>query len=177
MKKSLPTADVKAIFLHRSMPEWAYDYDFYSEGRYMKTLTLKESDIKKKWYVVDAEGLVLGRLATGVATVLRGKDKPTFTPHLDCGDNVIVVNAEKIVFNGDTLAKKYYRYSGYPSGMKAVTLSRLMETHPERVVTAAIKGMLPRGSLGRAVLRNLRVYRGAEHEHGAQKPEKLEIKA
>ena len=143
----------------------------------MRTLSLKEKDISKKWYVVDAEGMVLGRLATGVAMVLRGKNKPTFTPHLDCGDNVIVVNAGKIVFHGDTLAKKYYRYSGYPSGMKSVTLDTLMETHPERVITAAVKGMLPKGSLGRDIMRNLRVYRGAEHEHIAQKPEKLEIKA
>jgi large subunit ribosomal protein L13 len=143
----------------------------------MRTLTLKEKDISKKWYVVDAEGVVLGRLATGVAMVLRGKNKPTFTPHLDCGDNVIVVNAEKIVFNGDTLAKKYYRYSGYPGGMKSVTLDKLMETDPERVITTAIKGMLPKGSLGRSLLRNLRVYRGPGHEHIAQKPEKLEIKA
>ena len=143
----------------------------------MRTLSLKEKDISKKWYVVDADGLVLGRLATGVATVLRGKNKPTFTPHLDCGDNVIVVNAGKIVYNGDMLAKKYYRYSGYPSGMKSVSIDKLMETHPERVITAAVKGMLPKGTLGRSILRNLRVYRGAEHEHGAQKPEKLEIEA
>jgi len=142
----------------------------------MRTPTLSAKDIKKKWYLVDAEGMVLGRLATGVAVVLRGKNKPTFTPHLDCGDNVVVVNAEKIVFNGDKLAKKYHHYSGYPSGMKTVTLSKLLETHPERAITAAVKGMLPKGSLGRALMRNLRVYRGAEHEHSAQKPEKLEIK-
>jgi large subunit ribosomal protein L13 len=147
------------------------------KGQDMKTLTLKEKEITKKWHIVDAEGMVLGRLASGVAMVLRGKTKPTFTPHLDCGDNVIVINAEKIVFNGDTLAKKYYHYSGYPGGMKSVTLEKQMATHPERVITAAVKGMLPKGSLGRKIMRNLRVYRGAEHEHVAQKPEKLEIRS
>lgn len=141
----------------------------------MRTPSLKQKDIDKKWYIVDAEGMVLGRLAAGVATVLRGKNKPTFTPHLDCGDNVVVINAEKIVFNGDALAKKYYHYSGYVGGMKSVTLGKLMETHPERVVATAVKGMLPKGSLGRALLRNLRVYNGAEHEQAAQKPEKLVI--
>jgi large subunit ribosomal protein L13 len=142
----------------------------------MRTPSLKQKEINKKWYLVDAEGIVLGRLATGVAMVLRGKNKPTFTPHLDCGDNVIVVNAAKVTFNGDALAKKYYHYSGYVGGMKAVTLDKMMQTHPDRVITSAVKGMLPKGSLGRELLRNLRVYAGAEHEQAAQQPEKFEIK-
>ncbi len=143
----------------------------------MKTFTLKEKDINKKWYIVDAEGVILGRLATNVASVLRGKNRPDFTPYMDCGDNVIVINAEKIAFTGDRLAKKYHSYSGYPGGMKTVDLDKLLASDPERVITNAIKGMLPKGPLGRKIMRNLRVYRGAEHEHAAQKPQKLEIKA
>lgn len=143
----------------------------------MKTLTLKEKDINKKWYIVDAEGVVLGRLASNVASVLRGKNRPDFTPHLDCGDNVIVINAEKVAFNGDKLAKKYHSYSGYPGGMKTVDLDKLLASDPARVISNAVRGMLPKGPLGRKILRNLRVYRGAEHEHAAQKPQKLEIKA
>ncbi len=143
----------------------------------MKTFTLKEKDINKKWYIVDAEGVILGRLATNVASVLRGKNRPDFTPYMDCGDNVIVINAGKIAFTGDRLAKKYHHYSGYPGGMKTTDLDKLLVSDPERVITNAVKGMLPKGPLGRKIMRNLRVYRGAEHEHAAQKPQKLEIKA
>ena len=143
----------------------------------MKTFTLKEKDINKKWYIVDAEGLILGRLATQVASVLRGKNRPDFTPFMDCGDNVIVINAGKIAFTGDRLAKKYYSYSGYSSGLKTTNLDKLLESDPERIITSAVKGMLPKGPLGRKIMRNLRVYSGAEHEQTAQKPQKLEIKA
>ncbi|HPH04146.1 MAG TPA: 50S ribosomal protein L13 [Spirochaetota bacterium] len=143
----------------------------------MKTFTLKEKDINKKWYIVDAEGVILGRLATNVASVLRGKNRPDFTPYMDCGDNVIVINAGKIAFTGDRLAKKYHHYSGYPGGMKTTDLDKLLVSDPERIITNAVKGMLPKGPLGRKIMRNLRVYRGAEHEHAAQKPQKLEIKA
>ena len=141
----------------------------------MKTLILKEKDINKKWYVIDADGVVLGRLASNVASVLRGKNKPTFTPSLDCGDNVIVINAAKIAFNGDKLAKKYHAYSGYPGGLKTTDLEKLLISHPDRAITTAVKGMLPKGPLGREIMRNLRVYAGAEHEHTAQKPETLKI--
>jgi len=126
---------------------------------------------------VDAEGVILGRLATNVASVLRGKNRPDFTPYMDCGDNVIVINAGKIAFTGDRLAKKYHHYSGYPGGMKTTDLGKLLVSDPERIITNAVKGMLPKGPLGRKIMRNLRVYRGAEHEHAAQKPQKLEIKA
>ena len=143
----------------------------------MKTFTLKEKHINKKWYIVDAEGVILGRLATNVASVLRGKNRPDFTPYMDCGDNVIVINAGKIAFTGDRLAKKYHHYSGYPGGMKTTDLDKLLVSDPERIITNAVKGMLPKGPLGRKIMRNLRVYRGAEHEHAAQKPQKLEIKA
>ena len=121
--------------------------------------------------------MILGRLATNVASVLRGKNRPDFTPYMDCGDNVIVINAGKIAFTGDRLAKKYHHYSGYPGGMKTTDLDKLLVSDPERIITNAVKGMLPKGPLGRKIMRNLRVYRGAEHEHAAQKPQKLEIKA
>ena len=143
----------------------------------MKTFTLKEKDINKKWYIVDAEGVILGRLATNVASVLRGKNRPDFTPYMDCGDNVIVINAGKIAFTGYRLAKKYHHDSGYPGWMKTTDLDKLLVSDPERIITNAVKGMLPKGPLGRKIMRNLRVYRGAEHEHAAQKPQKLEIKA
>lgn len=143
----------------------------------MRTFILKQKDIDKKWILVDAEGKVLGRLATEVATILRGKNKPTYTPFLDCGDNVIVINADKIAFNGDRLAKKYYSYSGYPGGLKETNLERMLEDKPEDVITKAVKGMLGRGPLARQQMRNLRVYAGAEHPHVAQNPEKIEIDA
>lgn len=142
----------------------------------MKTFMAKVEEIKRKWYVVDAEGKPLGRLASEVAKVLRGKNKPIFTPYVDTGDHVIVVNAGKVVLTGDKLDKKIYRhYSGYPGGMKEIKYRRLMETMPERVIELAVKGMLPKNSLGRAMFRKLKVYKGVEHEHQAQKPEILEI--
>jgi len=143
----------------------------------MKTFMAKAEEIERKWYVVNAEGKPLGRLASEVAKVLRGKNKPTFTPHVDTGDHVIVLNAEKVVLTGNKLDQKYYRhYSGYPGGMKEIKYRQLMEKRPEKAIELAVKGMLPKNSLGRAMFRKLKVYKGAEHEHQAQKPETLEIK-
>jgi large subunit ribosomal protein L13 len=130
----------------------------------------------RKWYVVDAEGKVLGRLASEVAKVLRGKNKPEYTPHVDTGDHVIVVNAEKILLTGRKLDQKLYRhYSGYPGGMKEVKYRHLIERRPEKVIEIAVKGMLPKNSLGRQMYRKLIVYKGAEHKNQAQQPEPLEF--
>ena len=135
----------------------------------MRTYIPKRSEITRKWYVVDAEGKVLGRLATRVATILKGKHKPQYTPFLDTGDHVIVVNAAKVVLTGNKLENKvYYRHSGYPGGLKEMTCKKLLETHPERVITMAVKGMLPHNTLGRAMLKKLRVYAGEAHPHLAQ---------
>ncbi len=142
----------------------------------MKTYTPKKGEIVSKWYVVDAEGQVLGRLATKVATILRGKHKPQYTPFLDLGDHVVVVNAARVVLTGNKLENKvYHRHSGYPGGLKETTCRKLMETHPERVITMAVKGMLPHNALGRAMLKKLRVYAGPDHEHQAQQPEPLTV--
>ena len=142
----------------------------------MKSFVAKPADIERKWYVIDAEGQTLGRLATQVAMILRGKHKPTFTPHVDCGDNVIVINAGKVVLTGKKLEqKKYYRYSGYVGGLKETSARDMLATKPEKVVYEAIKGMMPKNSLGRNMLTKLRVYSGAEHEHAAQKPETYTI--
>ena len=132
--------------------------------------------IERKWYVVDAEGKTLGRLASEVANVLRGKNKPTYTPHIDTGDYVIVVNAEKIQVTGKKLDQKiYYHHSEYVGGMKEATLREMMQKKPEFVITHAVKGMLPKGPLGRQMLKKLHVYAGPEHNHAAQKPETLDI--
>ena len=142
----------------------------------MKTYTPKKGDIERRWYLVDADGQVLGRLATKVASVLRGKHKPQYTPFLDTGDHVIVVNAAKVVLTGNKRDNKvYYRHSGYPGGLKQTTCKEIMETHPERVVMMAVKGMLPHNALGRAMLKKLRVYAGPEHDQEAQKPEPLSV--
>lgn len=142
----------------------------------MKTFMAKDHEVQRKWYVVDAEGKTLGRLASEVAKILRGKNKPEYTPHVDTGDHVIVVNAEKVVLTGNKLEQKMYRHhSLYPGGLKEIKYKLFMKEKPERAVELAIKGMLPHNSLGRAMFRKLKVYRGAEHEHQAQKPEKLEI--
>ncbi len=145
----------------------------------MKTYSMKASEIDKKNYIVDAEGLVLGRMAAVIATVLRGKNKPTFTPHMDCGDNVIVVNAEKIALTGKKLTdKKYYRHTGYPGGIREKTPEKILESNrPGEIIEKAVQRMLPRGPLGRKQLSNLRVYTGPEHPHGAQQPEPLDIAA
>ena len=134
------------------------------------------STVERKWYVVDAEGKTLGRLASEVANVLRGKNKPTYTPHIDTGDYVIVVNAEKIQVTGKKLDQKiYYHHSEYVGGMKEATLREMMQKKPEFVITHAVKGMLPKGPLGRQMLKKLHVYAGPEHNHAAQKPEVLDI--
>ncbi|RMG61017.1 MAG: 50S ribosomal protein L13 [Deltaproteobacteria bacterium] len=140
------------------------------------TYFAKPGEVERKWYVVDAEGKTLGRLASEIARILRGKHKPQFTPHVDTGDFVIVVNAEKVKLTGRKLDRKiYYRHSGYPGGIKSVTARKLLEKFPERVIEYAVWGMLPKNSLGRRQFRKLKVYRGPNHPHEAQKPEKLEI--
>ena len=142
----------------------------------MKTYMPNEAAIERKWYVVDATGLTLGRLASEVAKVLRGKNKPIFTPHADTGDYVIVVNAEKIVVTGKKMSDKiYYRHSDYVGGMKEATLKEMLDKKPEKVVELAVKGMLPKGSLGRKMYTKLFVYAGPEHKHAAQKPEELKL--
>ena len=140
----------------------------------MKTYMANPVKIERKWYVVDAEGQTLGRLAAEVAKVLRGKNKPEFTPHIDTGDNVIVINAEKIKVTGKKLDQKvYYHHSDYVGGMKETTLREMMAKKPEQVIELAVKGMLPKGPLGRTMIKKLHVYAGAEHAHQAQKPEVL----
>ena len=140
----------------------------------MKTYMANPDKIERKWYVDDAEGQTLGRLAAEVAKVLRGKNKPEFTPHIDTGDNVIVINAEKIKVTGKKLDQKvYYHHSDYVGGMKETTLREMMAKKPEQVIELAVKGMLPKGPLGRTMIKKLHVYAGAEHAHQAQKPEVL----
>ncbi|NBD34861.1 MAG: 50S ribosomal protein L13 [Chloroflexi bacterium] len=136
----------------------------------------KPDEVERKWYVVDAKGQTLGRLATRIASVLRGKGKPSYTPYTDMGDYVVVVNAEKVNVTGRKLDQKfYYRHSGHPGSLKAVSLRRMLELHPERVVEHAVKGMLPSGPLGRRIYKKLKVYPGEEHPHQAQQPEVLEL--
>ena len=143
----------------------------------MNSFRANPDKIERKWYVVDAEGCTLGRLASEVASVLRGKNKPVFTPHVDTGDYVIVINAEKIKVTGKKLDQKiYYSHSDYVGGMKEATLREKMAKKPEDVITLAVKGMLPKGPLGRAMIKKLHVYAGPEHNHAAQKPEVLELK-
>jgi large subunit ribosomal protein L13 len=142
----------------------------------MKSYMAKPNEIERKWYVVDANGKVLGRLASEVASILRGKNKPIYTPHVDTGDHVIILNADKVVLTGKKLDQKMYRkHSLYPGGLKETTYRKLMATKPELAVYDAVKGMLPHNSLGRQMLKKLRVYKGTEHEHQAQQPEVLEL--
>jgi large subunit ribosomal protein L13 len=142
----------------------------------MKTYMAHAETVEKKWYVVDAEGVTLGRLATRVASVLRGKHKPTYTPNVDCGDFVIVINTDKVVLTGKKLEDKFYRYhTGYIGGLKEIPYKKLMAEKSDLAVYEAVKGMLPKNSLGRAMLKKLRVYKGAEHNHAAQKPEELKV--
>ena len=145
----------------------------------MKTYSAKASEIEKKWIVIDADGVILGRLASQVAKILRGKHKPTYTPHMDCGDNVIIVNAAKVRMTGKkTSDKVYYRHTGYPGGVKERNAGEVLEGRfPERVVIKAVERMVPRNPLGRQQMRNLRVYAGEEHNHEAQQPEVLDIAA
>ena len=143
----------------------------------MKTFMASPATIDRKWYVVDAEGMTLGRLASEVAKVLRGKNKPQFTPHVDTGDYVIIVNADKIKVTGKKLEQKiYYNHSDYVGGMRETTLKEMLAKKPERVIELAVKGMLPKGPLGRQMIKKLHVYAGAEHNHAAQQPKALEIK-
>ena len=140
------------------------------------TFMANASNIERKWYVVDAEGQTLGRLASEVAKVLRGKNKPIYTPHEDCGDYVIVVNADKIKVTGKKLEQKvYYHHSDYVGGLRSATLREMLEKHPDRVIEIAVKGMLPKGPLGRQMYKKLFVYAGPDHKHAAQKPEALEF--
>ena len=142
-----------------------------------KTFMANAQNVERKWYLVDATNMVLGRLSTEVAAILRGKHKPTFTPHVDCGDYVIIVNAEKIALTGNKLQDKiYYRHSNYPGGLKQRNAKTLLETQPEKVLEKAIRGMLPKNKLGAAMYRKLYVYAGPEHPDQAQKPEVLNIK-
>jgi large subunit ribosomal protein L13 len=139
-----------------------------------RTYSAKASDVTRKWFVVDAEGKTLGRLATAIAATLRGKNKPTYTPHVDTGDFVIVLNAGKVKVTGDKEVQKiYYRHSNYPGGLKETSLKDMRQRHPERIIENAVQGMLPRTTLGKAQLRKLKIYTGAEHPHAAQNPEPL----
>ena len=142
----------------------------------MKTYSAKKEDVRRQWVMVDAEDMVLGRLASQLAHVLRGKNKPTFTPHVDTGDFVVVVNAEKIRLTGNKLDDKvYYRHSGYPGGIKSMTAREMLEKKPDQLVRKAVKGMLPKNRLGRQMLSKLKVYVGPDHPHQAQQPEKITI--
>ncbi|GAA5218889.1 50S ribosomal protein L13 [Corallincola platygyrae] len=142
----------------------------------MKTFSAKPETVKRDWFVVDAEGKTLGRLATEVARRLRGKHKPEYTPHVDTGDYIIVVNADKVHVTGNKAQGKiYYSHTGFPGGLKEMSFEKLIAKAPERVIESAVKGMLPKGPLGRAMYRKLKVYAGAEHNHAAQQPQALEI--
>jgi large subunit ribosomal protein L13 len=142
------------------------------------TVSTKPAEVRRAWYLVDADGKTLGRLATAIALRLRGKHKPQYTPHVDTGDYIVVVNAEKIRVTGNKLQDKmYYRHTGYVGNLKSISLGKLLESAPERAIEIAVKGMLPRGPLGRAMFRKLRVYAGAEHGHQAQQPQPLALDA
>lgn len=147
------------------------------EDKFLKTYTVKGDYTDRKWYIMDAEGQVLGRMASQIASILRGKHKPVYSPHLDLGDFVIVINAEKIRLSGKKQEQKvYYHHSGYPGGLKAVPFSKMMEKKPERILEKAVKGMLPHNKLGRKMYKKLKIYVGSEHPHKAQQPEKYELK-
>ena len=142
----------------------------------MKSFIAKPQEIERKWLLIDAEGKTLGRLSSEVASILRGKNKPIYTPHVDTGDHVIIINAEKIVLTGKKLEQKNYTYhTGHPGGLREIPYSVMMDKNPEKVITLAVKGMLPKNSLGRQMIKKLRVYRGTEHNHEAQRPEVYEI--
>ena len=142
----------------------------------MKTYVTKPADVERAWFVVDAEGQTLGRLATSVATVLRGKHKPTYSPAVDCGDFVIVINADKVAVTGKRLEqKRYYRHSLYIGGLKEISLRDQLQQHPERVIESAVRGMLPKNALGRKMFKKLKVYAGGEHPHAAQLPQPMEL--
>jgi large subunit ribosomal protein L13 len=142
----------------------------------MKTFSAKPGQVEQNWLLIDADGLTLGRMATAIATRLRGKHKPEFTPHVDTGDYIVVINADKVQVTGNKATDKmYHAHSGYPGGLKSQTFNELQERAPEKVIKLAVKGMLPRTPLGRAMFKKLKVYAGAEHPHGAQQPQPIEI--
>ena len=142
----------------------------------MKTYSAKPLEVEREWLLIDATDMVLGRLATEVASILKGKRKPQYTPHVDTGDFVIIINADKVRVTGNKAqSKEYYRHSGYPGGLKCETFAEAMQKHPERVIEHAVKGMLPKNTLGRAMGKKLKVYTGSEHPHAAQKPRKIEL--
>ena len=142
----------------------------------MKTFSAKADEIKREWFVIDAENVILGRMATEIARRLRGKHKPEFTPHVDTGDYIVVINAEKLAVTGNKMKQKtYYKHTGYVGNLKSITLEKQLIKHPEVVIETAVKGMLPKNSLGRTMYRKLKVYAGSEHPHEAQQPTKLEI--
>lgn len=142
----------------------------------MKTFMQTKENVERNWYVIDAEGKTLGRLATKAATMLRGKHKPTYTPHVDCGDYIIIINADKVKLTGNKLEdKKYYNHSGFPGGLRERNAALMIEKYPEEMIERAVKGMLPHNRLGRAMGKKLFVYRGADHKHAAQKPVAIEI--
>ncbi|MDX8397236.1 MAG: 50S ribosomal protein L13 [Mariprofundaceae bacterium] len=142
----------------------------------MATWTVRPGDIERKWYIVDATDLVLGRLATEVATVLRGKHRPEYTPHADCGDHIVIINAEKIRVTGNKeQAKTYYHHTGFVGNLKSITLEKQREKHPERIIESAVKGMMPKGPLGRSMLKKLKVYAGEAHPHTAQQPQAMKL--
>lgn len=145
----------------------------------MKTFSIKQNDVKKKWLLIDAEGLILGRLAVVAANILRGKHKPEYTPHVDCGDNIVIVNAEKVKLTGNKLIdKKFYWHTGYPGGIKERAVGAILNgRHPERVIEKAIERMIPRGPMGRRIMGNLKVYAGGTHPHAGQNPEVLDVAA
>ena len=144
----------------------------------MKTYSAKPGEVERKWYLIDADGQVLGRLATKCAQILRGKTKPQFTPHVDTGDFVVVINADKVRVSGKKATdKEYYRHSGHPGGLKSETFEEAMQKHPERVIEHAVKGMLPKNTLGRAQGMKLKVYAGPDHPHAGQNPEKIDMEA
>ena len=141
-----------------------------------KTFSIKASQIEKKWYLIDAEGKVLGRLASEIAKILRGKNKPVFTPHMDMGDNIIVINADKVVLSGNKENEKsYFKHTQYPGGKKFINIKKYRKNKPEFIIEHAVKGMLPKNRLGRRIFKNLKVYSGSTHPHEAQKPEKITI--
>ena len=171
----LPSAEAsKILALHlRPFGSWVF-----SERMSMKTYVAKPKTVERDWCLVDATDKTLGRLATELASRLRGKHKPVYTPHVDTGDNIIVINAEKIRVTGNKLEDKmYYRHTGYIGNLKSINLGKQLEQHPERVIQSAVKGMLPKNPLGRAMFRKLHVYAGPEHPHAAQQPQVLEISA
>lgn len=142
----------------------------------MKTFSAKPAEVRRDWFVIDAEGKTLGRMATEIARRLRGKHKPEYTPHVDTGDYVVVVNAEKVAVTGNKEQDKmYYRHSGFPGGMKSMSFEKMVDRSPERIIELAVKGMLPKNPLGRAMFRKLKVYAGPDHQHAAQQPKALEI--